>query len=163
MPKFPGKLFPGMTALGGFKCRPGPPSVERNNFCRISYYMKQESLPLISFIKDYGLQKPNGVICFIAKIYFNSEKKLFRFTSPVHVVTISIKHLDIIYLLNPDIDESRINTMYSNNKRFKYSGTKRFHIKGRSKFYGRYSIFITPISTDCETGTITEIRAKTQN
>ena len=137
--------------------------INGNNFCGISFYMKQESPPLISFIKDYGLQKPNGVICFTARIYFNSERKFFRFTSAVHVVTISIKHLDIIYLLSPEIDEAKINTMYSNNKRFNYSGTKRFHIKGRSKFYGRYSIFIIPISKDCETDTITEIHAKTQN
>ena len=125
--------------------------------------MKQESQPLISFITDYGLQKPNGVICFIAKINFNSERKFFRFISPVHVVTISIKHLDIIYLLNPAIDEAQINTIYSNNKRFNYSGTKRFHIKGRSRAYGRYSIFITPISKDCEMNTVNEIRAKLQN
>jgi len=125
--------------------------------------MKQESQPLISFIEDHGLQKPNGAICFLARIYFNSEKTILKFTSSVHVVTISAKHLDIVYLLNPEIDAAKINTMYSNNKRFHYSNTKRFHIKGRSKFYGRYSIFINPISKNCETDTIAEIHAKIHN
>jgi hypothetical protein len=125
--------------------------------------MKQESLPLISFIKDHGLQKPNGVICFVARIHFNSEKKNFRFTSPVHIISITVKHLDVIYLLNPQIDNVKINTMYSDSKRFNYSLSKRFHIKGRSKYYGRYSIFIIPIDKNCETDTIAEIHAKTHN
>lgn len=125
--------------------------------------MKQESPPLIAFINDHGLEKPNGVICFIAKISFNSEKKRFQFISPVHVVTILMKHLDVIYLLNRKIDELKINTMYSNNKRFYYSAAKRFHIKGRSKFYGNYSIYISPISKDCEMDTMTEIKGKSHN
>ncbi len=125
--------------------------------------MKQESPPLVSFIQDHGLQKPNGAICFVASIHFNSEKENFEFTSAVHVVSITVKHLDVIYLLNPEIDAAKINTMYTNNKRFSYSADKRFHIKGRSKYYGRYSIFIEPVSKNCGTGTLAEIRAKTNN
>jgi len=125
--------------------------------------MKQESTPLISFIRDHGLEKPDGAVCFIADIQFRSQKKDLTFTSPVHVVTISVKHLDVIYLLNPEIDAAKINTMHSNSKRFSYNARKGFSIKGKSKYYGRYHILIVPISKDCGLETTTEINAKTHN
>ncbi|HMK05486.1 MAG TPA: hypothetical protein VK489_14895 [Ferruginibacter sp.] len=125
--------------------------------------MKQESPPLVSFIKDYGLEKPNGVICFSASIHFHSKKNWFKFVSPVHIISISNKHMDVIYLLNPDIDEKKINTMFTNSQRFNYSETKRFEIKGKSKIYGQYSLFIIPISKSCEEATMTELQSKTFN
>jgi hypothetical protein len=125
--------------------------------------MKQESPPLIAFIKDYGLQKPNGAICFTASIHFQSEKNWFKFISAVHIITISIKHMDVIYLLNPEIDAKKINTMYSNNQRFNYSETKRFEIRGKSKIHGNYSLFIIPINSNCEEATIRELNAKQNN
>jgi len=125
--------------------------------------MKQESPPLVSFIKDYGLEKPNGIICFTASVHFHSKKNWFKFVSPVHIVTISNKHMDVIYLLNPDIDAKKINTMYTNNQRFNYSDTKRFEIKGKSKTYGHYSLFIIPISKSCEDETMTELNATKLN
>ncbi|HEX2684174.1 MAG TPA: hypothetical protein VHL77_09590, partial [Ferruginibacter sp.] len=66
--------------------------------------MKQETPALRSFIRDYGLEKPNGVICFTANILFQSKRNFFQFSSSVHIITISNKHLDVIYLLNPEID-----------------------------------------------------------
>lgn len=125
--------------------------------------MKQESPALVSFIQDYELQKPDGAICFMAGVIFNSEKARLKFKSPVHVVSITVKHLDVIYLLNPAIDAARINTMFSNSKKFHYSEKKRFSISGKSRIYGRYTIFIVPISKDCGIKTVAEIRAKTHN
>ncbi len=126
--------------------------------------MKQESPPLISFITDYELEQPNGVICFNAEVRFQSKKNTFKFISPVHVITISIKHMDVIYLLNPDIDEEKIKTMYTNNQRFRYSLTnKRFEIRGKSKRYGYYTLVIIPINKKCEQETITELKATKYN
>jgi hypothetical protein len=125
--------------------------------------MKQETPALRSFIRDYGLEKPNGVICFTANILFQSKRNFFQFSSSVHIITISNKHLDVIYLLNPEIDSKKINTMYSNVKRFKYSDTRRFHITGRSRFYGPYTIFISPVSPYCEAETLAELNAKQNN
>ena len=125
--------------------------------------MKQESPPLVAFIRDYKLEKPNGVICFTASIHFQSKQNWFKFMSPVHIITISIKHMDVIYLLNPEIDAKKINTMYSNNERFNYSRTRQFEIKGKSKIYGPYSLFIIPINSSCEEQTVTEIHAKKYN
>lgn len=126
--------------------------------------MKQESPPLIEFITDYDLEQPNGVICFTAEIRFNSKRNIFKFVSPVHVITIPIKHMDVIYLLNPDIDNEKIKTMYTNNQRFRYtSETKQFEIRGNSKRYGYYSLYITPINKKCEQATISELKATKYN
>ena len=125
--------------------------------------MKQEAPALRSFIRDYDLEKPNGVICFTANILFRSKQHYFQFNSSVHIITITNKHLDVIYLLNPEIDSKKINTMYSNARRFKYSDTKRFHINGRSRFYGPYTIFINPTSKHCEADTLAELHAKQNN
>ncbi len=126
--------------------------------------MKQESPPLISFITDNDLEQPNGVICFTAEIRFQSKRKQFKFISPVHVITITIKHMDVIYLLNPDIDKEKIKTMYTNNKGFRYfPDNKQFEIRGNSIRYGYYSLYIIPISKFCEHKTITELRATKYN
>ena len=118
---------------------------------------------MVSFIRDYGLEKPNGVICFTASIQFQSKRNWFKFITPVHIITISLKHLDVIYLLNPEIDEKKIKTMYTNNERFTYSRTRRFEIKGKSKLYGSYSLFIIPINSNCGDETIAELQAKKYN
>ncbi len=126
--------------------------------------MKQESPPLISFITDYDLEQPNGVICFTAEVRFQSKRNIFKFISPVHVITISIKHMDVIYLLNPDIDGEKIKTMYTNNQRFRYSPDKKqFEIRGKSRRYGYYSLVIIPITKHCEHETISELKATKYN
>ncbi|MEO6667945.1 MAG: hypothetical protein ABIN36_00630 [Ferruginibacter sp.] len=125
--------------------------------------MKQETVPLISFIKDYQLEKPNGYICFTASVHFHSKDRWFKFISAVHIITISMKHLDVIYLLNPEIDAQGITTMFTNNKKFHYSRTRRFEIKGRSRQHGHYSIFIIPINKNCGQETLSELKAKEQN
>jgi hypothetical protein len=125
--------------------------------------VKQEAPPIRSFIRDYNLEKPNGIICFVASIHFHSKNEWFKFISHVHIITITFKHLDVIYLLNPEIDEKKIKTMFTNNKRFTYSRTRRFEIKGKSKQYGCYSISIIPISNDCGKETMAEINARMHN
>ena len=125
--------------------------------------MKQQTAPLISFIKDYQLEKSNGYICFTASVHFQGRDRWYKFISAVHIITISLKHLDVIYLLNPDIDEKKIKTMFTNNNRFHYSKTRRFEIKGRSKLHGDYSISIIPINNSCEKETLSELRAKQLN
>jgi phosphoribosyl-AMP cyclohydrolase len=125
--------------------------------------VKQETVPLISFIRDYQLEKPNGYICFTASIHFQGKHRWYKFISAVHIITISMKHLDVIYLLNPEIDEKKIKTMFTNNKRFYYSRTRRFEIKGKSRLHGDYSITIIPINKNCEQETLRELRAKQLN
>jgi len=125
--------------------------------------VKQETLPIRSFIKDYHLEKPNGIICFTASVHFHSESTWFKFISHVHIITVAFKHLDVIYLLNPEIDKLKIKTMFTNNERFNYSRTKRFEIRGKSKLYGYYSIFIIPINNNCGTDTMAELNAKIHN
>ncbi len=126
--------------------------------------MKQESPPLVAFITEHGLEQPNGVICFNADVHFTSKTNVFKFISPVHVITITLKHMDVIYLLNPDIDNEKIKTMYTNNQRFRYSeDTKQFEIRGKSKRYGYYSVYIFPLSKKCEQETITELTATKYN
>ena len=125
--------------------------------------MKQEALPVRAFIKDYQLEKPNGIICFTASVHFRAERVWYKFISHVHIITITIKHLDVIYLLNPEIDEKKIKTMFTNNQRFSYSRTKSFEINGRSKFYGKYFISIIPINNNCGVETIAELNAKMLN
>lgn len=126
--------------------------------------MKQESPPLIAFITDYDLEQPNGVICFTAEIRFTAKRKLLKFISPVHVITIAIKHMDVIYLLNPDIDAKKIKTMYTNNQGFRYSPeNKQFEIRGNSKRFGIYSLQIIPINKFCKHETITELKATKYN
>lgn len=125
--------------------------------------MKQNTGPLISFINDYKLGRQNGYICFKASIHFNAKLAWFKFVSPVHIITISLKKLDVIYLLNPDIDAKKIKTMFTNNERFFYSPTKRFEIRGKSKYYGPYSLFIIPITNHCDEEIIGELHAKRYN
>ena len=125
--------------------------------------MKQEAAPIRSFIRDYNLEKPNGIICFVASIHFHSKKHWFKFISHVHIITIAFKHLDVIYLLNPEIDAKKIRTMFTNNKRFTYSRTRRFEIKGNSKLYGYYSISVIPVNNDCGKETMAEINARMHN
>lgn len=72
--------------------------------------------------------------------------------------------MDVIYLLNPDIDNEKIKTMYTNNQRFRYSpDTKYFEIRGKSKRYGYYSIYIVPITKRCEHEIISELKATKYN
>jgi hypothetical protein len=125
--------------------------------------MKQESLPIRSFIKDYDLERPGGIICFKASVHFHSEKMWYKFVSPVHIITIKFKHLDVVYLLNPQIDELRIKTMFTNNHHFHYSRTRRFQIKGKSKKYGVYTLFIIPINNNCEDPVSRELTARMHN
>lgn len=125
--------------------------------------MKQEAPPIRSFIRDYNLEKPNGIICFIASIHFHSKKSWFKFISHVHIITIAFKHLDVIYLLNPEIDAKKIRTMFTNNRRFTYSRSRRFEIKGKSKHYGSYSISVIPVNNDCGKETMAEIHARIHN
>jgi len=125
--------------------------------------VKQETVPIRAFIRDYNLEKPNGIICFVASIHFHSDSHWFKFISPVHIITIAFKHLDVIYLLNPEIDEKKIKTMFTNNKRFNYSRTRRFEIKGKSKLYGYYSISVIPINNDCSKEAVAEVRARMHN
>lgn len=125
--------------------------------------MKQESVPIRSFIKDYKLEKPNGIICFTASVHFQAPGDWFKFISPVHIITISYKQLDVIYLLNPAIDAIKIKTVFTNNHLFFYSRTRRFEIRGKSRKYGYYTLSIIPINNDCEKETVGEINAKTNN
>jgi hypothetical protein len=125
--------------------------------------MKQEAPPLKSFINDYQLENPNGSVCFKASVHFHAEKTWFKFISQVHIITISFKHLDVIYLLNPEIEAKKIKTMFTNNQRFNYSRTRQFEIRGRSKLYGNYSICIIPINNHCEEATMVELHAKKNN
>ena len=125
--------------------------------------MKQESPPIRAFIKDYKLEKPNGIICFTASIHFQSRNEWFKFISHVNIITISFKHLDVIYLLNPEIDDRKIKTMFTNNHLFNYSKTRRFEIKGKSRKYGYYTINIIPINNDCGKDTMAELHAKIHN
>jgi len=125
--------------------------------------VKAESTPIRSFIKDYHLEKPGGIICFTASVHFHSKTQWLKFVSQVHVITIPYKHLDIIYLLNPDIEAKKIKTVFTNNSRFKYSGTKQFAIKGKSRLNGYYIIDIIPINNNCAFNTINELRSKLHN
>lgn len=125
--------------------------------------MKQESVPIRSFIRDYKLEKPGGIICFTASVHFQSSKLWFKFISHVHIITISFKHLDVIYLLNPEIDAKKIKTMFTNNHLFHYTRTRRFEIKGKSKKYGYYTMQIIPINNDCGAAAIAELKARTHN
>lgn len=125
--------------------------------------MKQEAPPVRAFIRDYKLKKPGGIVCFTATVHFRSFHITYKLVSHVHIITIAYKHLDVIYLLNPDIDVATIKTMFTNNQHFHYSATRRFEIRGRSKRYGHYSIFIIPINNDCGEETTNEVNAKMQN
>jgi hypothetical protein len=125
--------------------------------------VKQQTAPLISFIRDYNLEKQHGYICFKASVHFTAEKHWFKFISPVHIITIAMKHMDVIYLLNPEIDEKKIKTMYTNNERFQYSNTRQFQITGKSKRYGFYTLSIIPINSNCDEDIIDELRAKKYN
>ncbi|HPH90511.1 MAG TPA: hypothetical protein PLZ68_06805 [Ferruginibacter sp.] len=125
--------------------------------------MKQESPPIRSFIRDYKLEKPGGIICFTASVHFQSERNWFKFISLVHIITISFKHLDVIYLLNPEIDAKKIKTMFTNNHLFHYTRTRRFQITGKSKTLGEYIINIIPINTYCGTTAMAELKAKIHN
>lgn len=125
--------------------------------------MKQECIPVRSFIKDYKLEKPGGIICFTASVHFQASGTWFKFITHVHIITISFKHLDVIYLLNPEIDAKKIRTMFTNNHLFHYSRTRRFEIKGRSKKYGCYTISVIPINNNCGAETIAELHAKVNN
>src|SRR3954467_6713822 len=101
--------------------------------------MKQESLPLRDFIRDHKLEKPGGIICFRASVHFQAAAMWYKFVTDVNVITISFKHLDVIYLLNPDIGNKKIKTMFTNNHLFSYSRSRQFEIKGKSKKYGYYT------------------------
>ncbi len=125
--------------------------------------MKQESPPLRAFIRDYHLEKEEGLICFTASIHFHAEHAWFKFVSQVNVVTITFKHLDVIYLLNPEIDKLKIKTMFTNNHRFVYSRTRQFMIEGLSKKYGHYTLEIIPINNNCGEPVIGELKAKMYN
>lgn len=74
-----------------------------------------------------------------------------------------MKHMDVIYLLNPEIDEKKIKTMYTNNQQFSYSKTKQFEITGKSKRYGSYLLQIIPINSNCDEDIIDELHAKRYN
>ncbi|MEP7164265.1 MAG: hypothetical protein ABI741_06205 [Ferruginibacter sp.] len=125
--------------------------------------MKQETPSLRLFIRDYKLEKPGSIICFTASVHFQAEETWYKFISDVNIITISYKHLDVIYLLNPEIDKKEIKTMFTNNHRFLYPKNRRFEITGRSRLYGKYSIFIIPIRSVCTQDTIFELSAKQNN
>lgn len=125
--------------------------------------MKQESPPVRSFIRDYQLEQSGGIICFTASVHFHASKVWFKFISHVHIITISFKHLDVVYLLNPEIDAKKIKTMFTNNHLFTYTRTRRFEIKGKSRIYGNYTIKIIPINNHCGALTMSELRAKIHN
>jgi hypothetical protein len=73
--------------------------------------MKILSQPLNSFIKEFDLEKRNGIICFDATIYFSSTKHFVQLPTEVQVVKIG-ESIEVIYLLSTDIDKHFISEMY---------------------------------------------------
>jgi len=119
--------------------------------------------PVIAFIKDYGLEKPNENICFTALIYFSSENINYNFTSEVYIISFPMHETETIYLLNPEVTEKGIPTMFTDSGIYSYTPGRSLIIKGFSEQSGRYIISIHPSNSNCEPETLEELESKKHN
>ena len=75
------------------------------------YYCMNESIVhLNSFIRDFNLRKPNGVISFNAKIHFTIGEIIKTRESEIHIITSD--NLASIYFINPSINTDGLPDMF---------------------------------------------------
>lgn len=99
--------------------------------------------PIRDFIADYGLKRPDGVVCFSAAIMYNDKGILHTITSEVQII--SLDTVMAVYILEFFKESYRFQEMYSTvNFSFGYSKGNALEINN-SATKNRLHIAIMPI------------------
>lgn len=95
-----------------------------------SFFMHAISrLHILTFIKDFRLKKPDGIISFDAVIEFEIDNRKKMRESEVQVITSG--NLEAVYLMNEKITDENLPDMFSSGKEsFEYIINKCLEING---------------------------------
>jgi len=126
--------------------------------------MKQVSKPIIDFIRGFDLEHPIKGACFEANIFIYTDKLTLQFESEVHIITITAKALDAVYILNPEIALKGFPDMFEASEAVTlFREKKGLLLKGSIAPHGSYVILIQPNGKDCETASQDEMLAEMNN
>ncbi len=127
--------------------------------------MKTRESLLSDFINDFNLEAAqDDAVCFDASIEFRAKGVYKKMNSEVHIITLKMTGLSVVYLLHPDIARHHIpETIPFSADHFTYLQHAALMIVDHSPLFGKYLITITPLSNACEPQTIAELRAKKFN
>jgi hypothetical protein len=123
--------------------------------------MKTFAPTLNSFITDFKLARPDGIICFDSTIYFSSNTNFVQLPTEVQIVT--MEYIELVYLLSPDIDRFFIPDVYRvGTEKFQYIKDTALVIKGNTPKQGDYVLSIHPTG-ECSPETLKEIHGRSFN
>jgi len=127
--------------------------------------MKATQDQLVRFISDFNLEMTGeGVVCFDASIEFRSSTIYRKLDSEVHIITLDLTGLSVLYLLHPDIPRLHIpDTLAFDPEQFTYFRNSNLVMASHNALFGKYLITITPLSNGCTEHTIRELKAKKFN
>ncbi|CAN5890502.1 hypothetical protein BH11BAC4_BH11BAC4_08710 [soil metagenome] len=126
--------------------------------------MKTSAKTLRNFILDFDLGCVDQSVCFTAALAFTAEGVFKTLDTEIHVVTLQVTGLSILYLLSIAIAEQNIpDTLPFTEELFSYTKGQCLTIKGNSDHYGPYTMEIFPIEKICYPQTLEEIKHKTLN
>jgi hypothetical protein len=127
--------------------------------------MKTTQNLLINFIKDFDLEiDGEDAVCFDAMIEFRAKGIYRRLDSEVHIITLSLTGLSVLYLLHPDIPRLHIpDTLPFDPEQFTYLKNSALMMASHNALFGRYLITITPLRNGCSEQTVAELKAKRFN
>lgn len=107
---------------------------------------KAQNKPIIDFIENSNLLKPDGLICFDAKVVYFIDNRTEIYKCEVNIVTIKNKELDVIYIFNSDLSVKRYKDMFQiQNGRFEYIENKCLIITEDN-----VTISIAPLNSNCD-------------
>jgi hypothetical protein len=126
--------------------------------------VKQVSKPIKDFIQEFDLGHPVKGVCFEAKIFIFGDKPTIELVSEVHIITISAKELDIIYILNPELSSKGFPDMFeAKGAEILFREKKGLLIKGDNAKHDNFIILIQPNGKDCEEPSYDQMRAEMNN
>ncbi|WP_255153704.1 hypothetical protein [Ferruginibacter sp. HRS2-29] len=127
--------------------------------------MKATQDQLVKFISDFHLEMTEEhVVCFDASIEFRTATIYRKLDSEVHIITLSLTGLSVLYLLHPDIPRLHIpDTLPFDPGQFTYFKNSSLVMASHNALFGKFLITITPLSNGCTEHTIKELKAKKFN
>lgn len=107
--------------------------------------MKATSTAVITFIRDFNLMNPEGVVNFVARLEIKAGEKVHWLKSEVFILSVDPKSIDSINFLNTEIADLDFPIMFQSGKEvFSYIDDVCLMIIGNNAENGDYVISIFP-------------------
>ena len=105
--------------------------------------MNIKSIAIADFIQDYKLIGKDGLIVFKALLTFVAFKRPVQIICDVQIL--SIKDLDLIYLLGKDVESKGIPGLFSGHHNIVYRGERKLTVSGYLKNREEFELSIEPL------------------